>query len=87
MVKSRDSFQYASNEELVQFLMGKNDYQEPYLSPDSHALKDGKLIDRWGTPLMVHPVSHNRLELISAGPDRRPYTKDDLMWPQPLPKE
>lgn len=84
IVKSRDSFQYANNQDLVAFLKGRNDYKEPYLPDDSPILKDGLLVDRWGTPLQVHPVSHNRLEIISAGPDQKPYTEDDLQWPRKL---
>ena len=40
---------------------------------------EGLLLDRWGTPLVVHPEAWRQLELRSAGPDKTAYTEDDLV--------
>lgn len=83
LVKNRDTREYATNEDLVLFLQGRNSYQSAYLGKTSPVLNgDGQMIDRWGSPLIVHPVSQKILELRSAGPDRKPYTDDDLIWPE-----
>lgn len=41
------------------------------------------VVDRHGTPLIVHPISRKLLEIRFAGPDRKPYTSDALVWPSP----
>ena len=41
--------------------------------------KDGLLIDRWGSPVIVHPEAWRQIELRSAGPDKIPYNEDDLI--------
>ena len=84
LVKSRDTADYATNEDLVLFLLGSNSHQSPFITESSSALnKDGQLIDRWGSPIIVHPVSQKLLELRTSGPDKTPYTADDLQWPRP----
>ncbi|MGC6466170.1 MAG: hypothetical protein ACON38_18365 [Akkermansiaceae bacterium] len=83
LVKNRDTSEYATNEDLVLFLQGKNAYGEPYLGSKSSALnEEGQLIDRWGSPIIVHPISQKLLELRSAGPDQKPYSGDDFTWPR-----
>jgi len=83
LVKSRDSSEYSTNEDLVLFLKGGNSHQSPFLNGDSSALNhEGQLIDRWGIPIIVHPVSQKLLELRSAGPDQKAYTDDDFIWPR-----
>lgn len=82
LVKERDTADYATNPDLALFLLGSNSHQTPFLNKDSPALNEkGELIDRHGTPLIIHPVSRKLLEIRSAGPDRQPYTPDDLLWP------
>ena len=39
----------------------------------------GGIPDRWGSPLIVHPEAWRQLELRAAGPDKVPYTADDLI--------
>jgi hypothetical protein len=39
---------------------------------------DGRLVDRWGTPYFFHAVARQRMDIVSAGPDREFWTKDDL---------
>ena len=82
LVKQRDTADYATNEDLALFLKGVNPHQTAFLNPDSPALNQkSQLIDRWGSPLIVHPVSRKLLQIRSAGPDQKPYTEDDFLWP------
>lgn len=84
LVKQRDTSDYATNPDLALFLLGSNSHQSPFLRKDSPALNDrGELVDRHGIPLIVHPISRKLLEIRFAGPDRKPYTSDDLLWPSP----
>lgn len=83
LIKSRDSHQYAINEDLADFLRGKNDYKTPYVSANSHIFNDDQMIvDRWGTPIHIHTISRDRFELRSAGPDKKLFSDDDFFWPQ-----
>jgi hypothetical protein len=50
--------------------------QHPRVSPD------GALLDAWGSPFHIHPVSRDHLEVRSAGPDRTLFTDDDLVVPK-----
>lgn len=87
LIKSRDSRQYAINEDLADFLRGKNDYKTPCVSSDSHIFNDeGMIIDRWGTPIHIHTISHDRFEIRSAGEDKKLFSEDDHFWPPPQPK-
>ena len=82
LVKKRDTREYGTNEDLAEFLQGRNADLTRYLAADSPALNEaGQLIDRWGSPLIVHPVSTKVMEIRSAGPDQKAYTDDDLEWP------
>ena len=71
------------NEDLVPALTDSAALGDAALPPDHPAVRDGKLIDRWGTPWQVHPLEADKVELRSAGPDRRLYTADDLVAPKP----
>lgn len=72
------------NADLAAALRGENPNKEVFL-PANHPLfsADGLILDRWNTPLVVHPEAWRELELRSAGPDKTPYTGDDLIL---LPK-
>lgn len=83
LIKNRDSAQYAINEDLSSFLLGKNSERTALVSKNSHIFdKKKRIIDRWGTPIHIHTISHNNFELRSGGPDRKLFTKDDVSWPQ-----
>lgn len=83
LIKKRDTRQYSTNEDLAEFLLGKNSYKTPYLSAGSSILNaEQQLIDRWNSPLRVHPVSSKTLEIRSAGPDKKYFTKDDITLPR-----
>lgn len=79
LVKNRDLREYATNEDLAEFLRGKNRYKQVMISANNPVFDaEGRLIDRWGTPLVVHPVSEGNLEIFSAGPDQIPWNEDDV---------
>ncbi len=68
------------NEDLAAALKGENPNREIFLRADHPVFSaDGRLLDRWGTPLIVHPEGWRQLTLRSAGPDKAPYTADDLL--------
>ena len=67
------------NAEIVAALRGANPRGIAVLATNHPALRaDGQLLDRWGTPYFFHSISRERMEIISAGPDRQLWTLDDL---------
>lgn len=80
VTKDASRFPIGGNADLAAALCGENPDREIYI-PAGHPVfsKDGLLVDRWGSPLVVHPEAWTQLELRSAGPDRQPYTADDLL--------
>ena len=79
VIKDASRFPIGGNEDLSAALRGENSNREVFISPGSPALSgEGLLIDRWGSPLIVHPEAWKQIELRSAGPDRIPYNDDDL---------
>ncbi len=79
IVKRSDLREYATNEDLADFLRGKNQYQQAMLPAGHHAFDErGRLIDRWGNPLVVHPFSSKHIEIFAAGPDGVPWNEDDV---------
>lgn len=69
------------NEDLVAALTDRAALGDAALPATHPALRDGRLLDRWGTPWQVHPLAAGLTELRSAGPDQRLYTADDLVAP------
>lgn len=43
-----------------------------FLDADEH------LVDRWGTPYFFHAIASQRMDIVSAGPDREFWTADDI---------
>jgi hypothetical protein len=80
VVKDSAKNPIGGNADLAAALRGENPNRETFL-PDDHPVfsADGLLLDRWGSPLIVHPEAWRELELRSAGPDKTPYTADDLI--------
>ncbi|WP_367871609.1 hypothetical protein [Luteolibacter sp. Populi] len=80
IVKDSSRNPIGGNADLAAALRGENPNREVFVRA-GHPLfaKDGMLADRWGTPIVVHPEEFRRLGLRSAGPDRSPYTADDLI--------
>ena len=79
MVKNHASRPIGCNGDLADAFRGKNPHKQRFL-PDTHPVfnSDGEMIDRWQTPLFIHPVSAGRWEIRSAGPDKKLWTDDDL---------
>ena len=67
------------NEDITAAILGENSSHAAFLPSGSPAIKDGKLLDAWGTPYWFHPVSGTHMEIRSAGPDRELFTDDDLI--------
>ncbi len=79
LIKGPDPFRIGANEELANALRGKNRAQMRFLPDDHRAFNaKGQIVDRWQTPLYFHAKAADRLEVRSAGPDRKMWTADDL---------
>ena len=60
-------------------LAGNNKRKLAVLLPNHPSLnQEGELLDRWGTPYWFHPVSRDLMEIVSAGPDKKLWTEDDV---------
>jgi hypothetical protein len=83
----RQGFPIGNDSDLVRVLTGHNPMHLVILPSDHPAVRaDGRLCDRWGTPIWVHPRGNNAFEIRSAGPDLRMFTSDDLVAnPAPAP--
>lgn len=79
LVKNYATRPIGCNGDLADAFRGKNPHKQRFL-PDTHPVfnAEGEMIDRWKTPLFIHPVSAGRWEIRSAGPDRKLWTDDDL---------
>ena len=80
VVKDASRNPIGGNADLAAALRGENPNRTVFVHP-GHAVfsPDGLLRDRWDTPIVVHPEGWRRIELRSAGPDKTPYTADDLI--------
>ena len=73
-----------THEEIVAALQGRNRARLAFLPAQHPTLNNqGQLIDRWGTPYFFHALSGTRMEIRSAGPDRKMYTDDDALLGSP----
>ncbi|MCU0796215.1 MAG: hypothetical protein MUF31_09805 [Akkermansiaceae bacterium] len=80
VIKDLSRHPIGGNADLTACLLGKNPEKRAFLRPDHPALRDGtEIIDRWGTPIFVHPEAARELTLRSAGEDRAMFTADDLV--------
>jgi len=69
-----------SNAEITAALAGKNKLHLALIPPRHPAInKAGELCDRWGTPFFFHAESGTRMEIRSAGPDKKMWTADDVV--------
>ncbi|MFX3681392.1 MAG: hypothetical protein ACN6I3_00590 [bacterium] len=74
------------NSEITRVLTGANRLKVAFVPPDHPAINAaGELCDRWGTPVIFHQIAKYHMELRSAGPDRVPYTADDVVWAEADP--
>ena len=67
-----------SNKDIVEQLLGSNPMNFVFISPNSPALKNGFLIDDWGTPYSFYHVQDQKIDIFSAGPDKKRWTNDDI---------
>ncbi len=76
----REGNPVGSNSEITAALQGRNANQVAFVPRGHPAVnRDGELCDRWGTPFFFHAESARRMEVRSAGPDRRLWTEDDVV--------
>lgn len=66
------------NFEIVEQLMGNNSMKIVFIAPESEALLEGNLVDRWDTPYFFHALSGQDMTVRSAGPDKKMWTDDDV---------
>lgn len=72
----------SENREILDQLLGANSKKLVFLSPESPALsQENELLDRWGSPLIFHPLTTNTMDIRSLGPDQVLWTEDDLSLP------
>ncbi|MFK7909272.1 MAG: hypothetical protein AB8F34_01580 [Akkermansiaceae bacterium] len=79
LVKNHANLPIGCNADLADAFRGENPHKQRFL-PDTHPVfnAEGEIIDRWKTPLFIHPVSAGRWDIRSAGPDKKLWTADDL---------
>ena len=69
-----------TNAEITSSLLGNNLKQVKIPLPDGSTVNGaGEMCDPWGTPLFFHQQSGTKMEIRSAGADRKMYTSDDVM--------
>jgi hypothetical protein len=77
----REGNPVGENAEITAALMGDNRLGLALIPKGHRALNErGELCDRWGTPFRFHQLSGTKMEVRSAGPDRRFATPDDAVW-------
>jgi hypothetical protein len=76
----RDGNPTGSNAEITAALTGKNKLHLALIPRGHPAInRQGELCDRWGTPFFFHAESGTRMEIRSAGPDKKMWTADDVV--------
>jgi hypothetical protein len=66
------------NAEITAALKGRNKLGFAFIPAENPAIDSkGELCDRWGTPYFFHQLSGEKMEIRSAGPDRKLWTADD----------
>ena len=79
-----DGNPWGSNAEITAALLGKNRRHLVFVGEAHRALNaDGELCDRWGTPFRFHALGGDRMEIRSAGPDKKFGTDDDAVVSPP----
>lgn len=77
----REGNPVGENAEITAALMGDNRLGLALIPKGHRALNErGELCDRWGTPFRFHQLSGTKMEVRSAGPDRKFATQDDAVW-------
>jgi hypothetical protein len=75
---------FGENSEITAALTGDNPLNLP-LIPRTHPAINaaGELCDRWGTPFRFHALAGDRMEIRSAGPDKKFGNADDVLLTPP----
>ena len=69
-----------TNAEIMAAILGGNPKGAKLGPPEGQEINaDGELIDRWGTPYFFHQLSKDKMEIRSAGPDKRMWNEDDII--------
>jgi hypothetical protein len=69
-----------TNAEIMRAILGDNPKGAKLGPPDDMVLNgSGELVDHWGTPYFFHQLSATKMEIWSAGPDKRIGTGDDII--------
>ena len=72
-------FPVGSNADITRALRGDNQKKIIFVTENEASISArGEILDAWQTPYFFHQLSGTRMEIISAGPDRRMWTADDL---------
>jgi len=75
---------FGENSDITSALTGNNPLRLAYIPPAHPAINaQGELSDRWGTPFRFHALAGDRMELRSAGPDKKFGTPDDTLLTPP----
>ncbi|MBI4622267.1 MAG: hypothetical protein HY736_03470 [Verrucomicrobia bacterium] len=77
----REGNPVGTNAEITAVLAGRNKLRLALIPPEHSAInRSGELCDRWGTPFFFHAESAARMEIRSAGPDKKMWTADDVVF-------
>ncbi len=70
-----------TNAEITAALTGQNRLRLALIPSDHPAINPaGELCDRWGIPFFFHAESATRMDIRSAGPDRKMWSEDDVAF-------
>ncbi len=75
---------FGENSDITAALTGDNPLRLALIPRTHPAINaQGELCDRWGTPFRFHALAGDRMELRSAGPDKKFGTADDALLTPP----
>jgi hypothetical protein len=77
--KAKGGHPIGENADITAALTGTQGHQGRVFPPSHRTIREGQLIDRWGSPYWFHPNAGHQMEIRSAGPDRQLFTGDDLV--------
>jgi hypothetical protein len=79
-VKNNDfNIPIGTNREITKQLTGDNPSEIVFIEKNDPSIRNGEIIDRWGSPLFFHLVSSKSCDIWSSGPDGKRGTFDDLI--------
>ncbi|MGJ8674002.1 hypothetical protein [Rubritalea sp.] len=78
-VANAGCFPTGFNYEITNALLGKNKKKIAFISEKNVRInEEGELTDKWGSPYFFHAESSTKMEVRSAGEDRKMFTDDDV---------